>query len=258
MEKNNQKQSTTKAAENTKSKQQANGKRAAVDKNFLSGSLVGALAGIGATLLLAPKTGKDMRSSISKQSSSVLDSCKQFGGSTKDKFSSLKEKGTAKTQEAADKIKKSALYIVKKENKSDEQGAAENEQQEAQAQTAVTETKEKDETSSEQENKKKLQQAVSDENETAEDEEENDHEEETDLEEDSKEDEDNQIEVNGQKDGQEEPSSDQKMDIEKPKPAPAQTAAKTRTAKAKKTAAPKKPANGTVIKNEDDTVQSSK
>ncbi|MBM7551302.1 YtxH domain-containing protein [Thalassobacillus pellis] len=86
-------------------KQQA--KKALKKRGVMTGTLVGGVIGATASLLLAPKAGKELRSDISAQTNAVKDKSKQFSGNTKTKLSNLKNSTSERSQKLAKKFKKS-------------------------------------------------------------------------------------------------------------------------------------------------------
>lgn len=63
-----------------------------VGKNFLLGAFIGGVAGAVAGMLLAPKSGKELRNSINQQAGSLLDRSSQIRGEVVEKGNDLVQK----------------------------------------------------------------------------------------------------------------------------------------------------------------------
>jgi gas vesicle protein len=70
-------------------------------RDFLAGAFIGALAGAAAALLFAPKSGKDLRTTINGQTNNILE-----------KTDKVKEKALSKSNELATVAKEKASSVV--------------------------------------------------------------------------------------------------------------------------------------------------
>ncbi len=70
-------------------------------RDFLVGAFIGALAGAAAALLLTPKSGKDLRTTINGQTSNILE-----------KTDKVKDKALSKSSEIATVAKEKASTVV--------------------------------------------------------------------------------------------------------------------------------------------------
>lgn len=70
-------------------------------RDFLAGAFIGALAGAAAALLFAPKSGKDLRTTINGQTNNILE-----------KTDKVKEKALNKSNELATVAKEKASSVV--------------------------------------------------------------------------------------------------------------------------------------------------
>lgn len=70
-------------------------------RDFLVGAFIGALAGAAAALLFAPKSGKDLRTTINGQTNTILE-----------KTDKVKEKALSKSNELATVAKEKASSVV--------------------------------------------------------------------------------------------------------------------------------------------------
>ena len=86
-------------------------------RDFVTGAIVGGLAGALAALLLAPKSGKELRESLNEQTSSLKDKSADLASVAKEKASGLKD--TVSQQSSTLKDKSTDLASVAKEKASD-------------------------------------------------------------------------------------------------------------------------------------------
>ncbi|WP_404329568.1 YtxH domain-containing protein [Mesobacillus maritimus] len=70
-------------------------------RDFLVGAFIGALAGAAAALLFAPKSGRDLRTTINGQTNNILE-----------KTDKVKEKALSKSNELANVAKEKASSVV--------------------------------------------------------------------------------------------------------------------------------------------------
>lgn len=73
--------------------------------HFLLGAIIGGLAGAAVALVLAPKSGKDFRSSINSQAGSLLEKTSQLRENVSNKGGSLVSKTQGMVQQASSKVK---------------------------------------------------------------------------------------------------------------------------------------------------------
>ncbi|MBY0098967.1 YtxH domain-containing protein [Mesobacillus maritimus] len=78
-----------------------NGKEGSKTRDFLAGAFIGALAGAAAALLFAPKSGKDLRTTINGQTNNILE-----------KTDKVKERALSKSNELATVAKEKATSVV--------------------------------------------------------------------------------------------------------------------------------------------------
>ncbi|MBT2644002.1 YtxH domain-containing protein [Bacillus sp. ISL-41] len=74
-------------------------------KDFVTGAIVGGLAGALAALLLAPKSGKELRGSLNEQTSSLKNKSADLASSAKEKASGLKETVSQQSSTIVNKVK---------------------------------------------------------------------------------------------------------------------------------------------------------
>lgn len=77
-------------------------------RDVIRGGIIGWGLGVATTLLLAPKSGKELRGDISYQVGSVkdtaVDKSKELGDSAMDKYDRIKESASNQTKKLKDKI----------------------------------------------------------------------------------------------------------------------------------------------------------
>lgn len=95
-------------------------KRSINAKQVISGTLMGAAIGAITSLLLAPKTGRELRKDISKQMVNTKDNTvvitKKFGNSAKGKLTNVKQTASATSKKITDKVKAQRQNKQKLEN----------------------------------------------------------------------------------------------------------------------------------------------
>lgn len=74
-------------------------------KDFLIGTLVGSMVGAAAALLLAPKSGKDLRSDLNNQTSSLREKGNEFASIALEKSSNLAKQVSDQSSQVAGKVK---------------------------------------------------------------------------------------------------------------------------------------------------------
>ncbi|EIT85487.1 general stress protein [Fictibacillus macauensis ZFHKF-1] len=74
-------------------------------KDFLIGALIGGFVGAASALLLAPKSGKELRSDINEQASTVMDKGSEWTSIAKDKSSTIAKAVTEQSTQVAGKVK---------------------------------------------------------------------------------------------------------------------------------------------------------
>ncbi|CAM3968205.1 YtxH domain-containing protein [Mesobacillus thioparans] len=74
-------------------------------RDFVTGAIVGGLAGALAALLLAPKSGKELRGSLNEQSSTLKNKSVDLASVAKEKASGLKETVTQQSSNLVSKVK---------------------------------------------------------------------------------------------------------------------------------------------------------
>lgn len=74
-------------------------------RDFVTGAIVGGLAGALAALLLAPKSGKELRGSLNEQSSTLKNKSVDLASVAKEKASGLKETVTQQSSNLVNKVK---------------------------------------------------------------------------------------------------------------------------------------------------------
>ncbi len=74
-------------------------------KDFVIGALVGGIVGAAAGLLLAPKSGKDLRSDVAVQAVSLKDKSADFSTTAKDKTLQLSKQLQEQSSQLVEKVK---------------------------------------------------------------------------------------------------------------------------------------------------------
>ncbi|WP_349408183.1 YtxH domain-containing protein [Pseudalkalibacillus sp. SCS-8] len=74
-------------------------------KDFLIGSLIGGIVGATTALLLAPKSGRELRTDINDQAIQLKDKSTEMASVAKEKSSNLAQTVSTQTSQAANKVK---------------------------------------------------------------------------------------------------------------------------------------------------------
>lgn len=74
-------------------------------KDFLIGTLIGGIVGATTALLLAPKTGKELRTDLNDQALQLKDKSSEVATMAKEKSSNLAQSVSTQTSQAANKVK---------------------------------------------------------------------------------------------------------------------------------------------------------
>ena len=123
-------------------------------KDFVTGAIVGGLAGALAALLLAPKSGKELRGSLNEQTSSLKNKSVDLASVAKEKASGLKDTVSQQSSTIVNKVKD---MKTKGENSSQNTEVDENELQEVPTSMAETSSMENTHTATGEEIQKKLE-----------------------------------------------------------------------------------------------------
>jgi gas vesicle protein len=81
-------------------------------KDFLMGAVVGGLLGAMAALLLAPKSGRDLRKDISDQYGTISEKTQQIASTVSEKTANIAKTATTHTTEWVDKAKEVAGTVI--------------------------------------------------------------------------------------------------------------------------------------------------
>ncbi|GAM12759.1 YtxH domain-containing protein [Mesobacillus selenatarsenatis] len=123
-------------------------------RDFVAGAIVGGLAGALAALLLAPKSGKELRGSLNEQTSTLKNKSVDLASVAKEKASGLKETVSQQSSTIANKVKD---MKNKNGNTSQNTDIDEGELQEVPTSMAETSTMENTHTATGEEIQKKLE-----------------------------------------------------------------------------------------------------
>jgi gas vesicle protein len=123
-------------------------------RDFVTGAIVGGLAGALAALLLAPKTGKELRDSLNEQTSSLRNKSGDLASVAKEKASGLKDTVSQQSSTIVNKVKD---MKTKSENTSQNTDADESELQEVPTSMAETSTMDNTHTATGEEIQRKLE-----------------------------------------------------------------------------------------------------
>ncbi len=74
-------------------------------KDFLIGTLIGGIVGATTALLLAPKSGKELRTDLNDQAIQLKDKSSEVATMAKEKSSTLAQSVSTQTSQAANKVK---------------------------------------------------------------------------------------------------------------------------------------------------------
>jgi gas vesicle protein len=81
-------------------------------KDFLMGAVVGGLFGAMAALLLAPKSGRELRQDISNQYETISEKTQQIASTVGEKTATIAKTATTQTSEWVDKAKEVAGTVI--------------------------------------------------------------------------------------------------------------------------------------------------
>jgi gas vesicle protein len=81
-------------------------------KDFLMGAVVGGLLGAMAALLLAPKSGRELREDISNQYESISEKTQQIASTVGEKTAIIAKSATTQTTEWVDRAKEVAGTVI--------------------------------------------------------------------------------------------------------------------------------------------------
>ncbi|MEI7024894.1 YtxH domain-containing protein [Paenibacillus sp. y28] len=81
-------------------------------KVFVVGAVVGSVVGAVTALLLAPKSGKQLRADISEQAAQLSDSAQRLAGQVSQKTQQLAKTVSTQTEELVTKAKNAATGLV--------------------------------------------------------------------------------------------------------------------------------------------------
>lgn len=123
-------------------------------KDFVTGAIVGGLAGALAALLLAPKSGKELRGTLNEQTSSLKNKSVDLASVAKEKASGLKDTVSQQSSTIVNKVKD---MKAKSENTSQNTDGEEDELQEVPTSMAETSSMENTHTATGEEIQKKLE-----------------------------------------------------------------------------------------------------
>jgi gas vesicle protein len=123
-------------------------------RDFVTGAIVGGLAGALAALLLAPKSGKELRGSLNEQTSSLKNKSADLASVAKEKASGLKETVSQQSSTIVNKVKD---MKNKNEDPSQNTDGDEGELQEVPTSMAETSSMENTHTATGEEIQKKLE-----------------------------------------------------------------------------------------------------
>ena len=87
------------------------GKEKSSTGGFLLGALIGGLVGATAALLLAPKSGKELRGDLNQQSALLKQKSTDLAQYAKEKSSGLAKSVSEQSVQVVDKVKKLPSYI---------------------------------------------------------------------------------------------------------------------------------------------------
>jgi gas vesicle protein len=81
-------------------------------KDFIMGAVVGGLLGAMAALLLAPKSGRELRQDISTQYDSISEKTQQIASTVGERTANIAKTATTQTTEWVDKAKEVAGTVI--------------------------------------------------------------------------------------------------------------------------------------------------
>ncbi|WP_062199244.1 YtxH domain-containing protein [Massilibacterium senegalense] len=74
-------------------------------RNFILGTVIGSVVGATVALLLAPKSGKDLRDDVGSQVENLKDKSMELASTAKEKSTNLKQYVSEQSEEIANKVK---------------------------------------------------------------------------------------------------------------------------------------------------------
>ncbi|MDN4526581.1 YtxH domain-containing protein [Fictibacillus fluitans] len=74
-------------------------------KDFIIGALVGGIVGAASALLMAPKTGKELRNDLTDQAGTIKDKSTEWSSMAKDKSSNIARTVSEQSNQVAGKVK---------------------------------------------------------------------------------------------------------------------------------------------------------
>ncbi|MDN4072574.1 MULTISPECIES: YtxH domain-containing protein [Fictibacillus] len=80
-------------------------------KDFIIGALVGGIVGAASALLMAPKSGKELRSDINEQAGTIKDKGSEWSAMAKDKSSNIARTVSEQSNQVAGKVKELTTSI---------------------------------------------------------------------------------------------------------------------------------------------------
>lgn len=126
-------------------------------KDFVTGAIVGGLAGALAALLLAPKTGKELRGTLNEQTSTLKSKSVDLASVAKEKASGLKETVSQQSSTLVNKVKEMKNQNAGTSQTTEGSFATEGELQEVPTSMAETSTMENTHTATGEEIQRKLE-----------------------------------------------------------------------------------------------------
>ncbi|UZJ80269.1 YtxH domain-containing protein [Fictibacillus sp. KU28468] len=80
-------------------------------KDFIIGALVGGIVGAASALLMAPKSGKELRNDINEQAGTIKDKSTEWSAMAKDKSSNIARTVSEQSNQVAGKVKELTTSI---------------------------------------------------------------------------------------------------------------------------------------------------
>ncbi|MDM5200107.1 MULTISPECIES: YtxH domain-containing protein [Fictibacillus] len=80
-------------------------------KDFIIGALVGGIVGAASALLMAPKSGKELRNDLSDQAGTIRDKSTEWSSMAKDKSSNIARTVSEQSNQVAGKVKELSTSI---------------------------------------------------------------------------------------------------------------------------------------------------
>lgn len=126
-------------------------------KDFVTGAIVGGIAGALAALLLAPKSGRELRGSLNEQTVTLKDKGSELASVAMDKAGALKETVTQQSSTLINKVKDMKTQPKDEASQTAEDGLTEDELQEIPTSMAETSSMNNTRTATGDEVQKKLE-----------------------------------------------------------------------------------------------------